>query len=62
VQKLIRKLPDYLASQLGHGDDLKQHCHSPIDYEVITTYGNVSASGWMSIGASYCRQKTLGII
>jgi len=57
AQKRIRKLPGFNACPLGHGDDLKQHCHSPIDYRVMPTYGNACASGWMSIGAGTARRR-----
>jgi hypothetical protein len=42
-------------------NDLKQHCNSPIYYEVKPTYGKACDSGWMNIGAGYCKKKTLGI-
>jgi hypothetical protein len=43
AQKRIRKLPGFNACPLGHGDGLKQKYLSPIDYEVMPTYGNVCA-------------------
>ena len=62
AQKRIRKLPCFNACPLGHGDDLKQHCHSPIEYKVMPTYGNACASGWMSIGAGCCKKEALGSV
>jgi hypothetical protein len=41
---------------------MKQHCHSPVDYEVMPTYGNVCASGWMSTGGGNYKKKPQGII
>jgi hypothetical protein len=62
AQKRIRKLQGFNACSLGHGDDQKQHFHSPIDYEVMPIYGNVCASGWMSIGSGCCKKETLGSV
>jgi len=62
AQKRIPKLPGYNECPLGYVNDLKQHCNSPIDYEVKPTYGKPCASGWMNIGAGYCKKKTLGIL
>jgi len=61
AQKRIPKLPGYNQCPLGYVNDLKQHCNSPIYYEVKPTYGKPCDSGWMNIGAGYCKKKTLGI-
>ena len=61
AQRRIPKLPGYNECPLGYVNDLKQHCNSPIDYEVKPTYGKPCDSGWMNIGAGYCKKKTLGI-
>nr|WP_255441221.1 MULTISPECIES: hypothetical protein [unclassified Synechococcus] len=61
AQKRIPKLPGYDQCPLGYVNDLKQHCNSPIYYEVKPTYGKPCDSGWMNIGAGYCKKKTLGI-
>jgi hypothetical protein len=61
AQKRIPKLPGYDECPLGYVNDLKQHCNSPIDYEVMPTNGKACPSGWMNIGAGYCKKKTLGI-
>jgi hypothetical protein len=61
AQKRIPKLPGYDECPLGYVNDLKQHCDSPIYYEVKPTDGKPCESGWMNIGAGYCKKKTLGI-
>ena len=61
AQKRIPKLPGYDECPLGYVNDLKQHCDSPIYYEVRPTDGKPCESGWMNIGAGYCKKKTLGI-
>ena len=61
AQKRIPKLPGYNECPLGYVNDLKQHCNSPIYYQVQPTYGKACPSGWMNIGAGYCKKKTLGI-
>ena len=61
AQKRIPKLPGNDQCPLGYVNDLKQHCNSPIYYEVRPTYGKPCLSGWMNIGAGYCKKKTLGI-
>lgn len=61
AQKRIPKLPGYDECPLGYVNDLKQHCNSPIDYEVMPSNGKACPSGWMNIGAGYCKKKTLGI-
>jgi hypothetical protein len=61
AQKRIPKLPGYDECPLGYVNDLKQHCNSPIDYEVKPSNGEPCDSGWMNIGAGYCKKKTLGI-
>lgn len=61
AQNRIPKLPGYDQCPLGYVNDLKQHCNSPIYYEVRPTYGKACESGWMNIGAGYCKKKTLGL-
>lgn len=61
AQKRIPKLPGYDECPLGYVNDLKQHCNSPIYYEVKPTNGKPCDSGWMNIGAGYCKKKELGI-
>jgi len=45
AQKRIPKLPGYDQCPLGYVNDLKQHCNSPIYYEVKPTYGKPCDSG-----------------
>ena len=61
AQNRIPKLPGYDQCPLGYVNDLKQSCYSPIYYEVQPTGGQACPSGWMNIGAGYCKKKTLGI-
>ena len=61
AQKRIPKLPGYDQCPLGYVNDLKQHCNFPVYYEVRPTCGKPCLSGWMNIGAGYCKKKTLGI-
>jgi len=61
AQNRIPKLPGYDQCPLGYVNDLKQSCYSPIYYEVLPTGGKACLSGWMNIGAGYCKKKTLGI-
>jgi hypothetical protein len=61
AQNRIPKLPGYDQCPLGYVNDLKQHCYSPVYYEVQPTDGKACPSGWMNIGAGYCKKKTLGI-
>jgi hypothetical protein len=61
AQTRIPKLPGYDDCPLGYVNDLKQHCVSPINYHVQPTNGQPCPSGWMNIGAGYCKKKTLGI-
>jgi hypothetical protein len=61
AQNRIPKLPGYDQCPLGYVNDLKQSCYSPIYYEVQPTGSKACLSGWMNIGAGYCKKKTLGI-
>jgi len=61
AQNRIPKLPGYDQCPLGYVNDLKQSCYSPVYYEVQPTGGKACLSGWMNIGAGYCKKKTLGI-
>ena len=61
AQKRIPKLPGYDECPLGYVNDLRQHCESPINYEVKPSNGQPCDSGWMNIGAGYCKKKQLGI-
>ncbi len=61
AQTRIPKLPGYDQCPLGYVNDLGTHCVSPINYQVAPTNGQPCPSGWMNIGAGYCKKKTLGI-
>jgi hypothetical protein len=62
AQKRIPKAEGHDECPLGYVNDLKTHCSSPIYYEVKPTNGKPCDSGWMNIGAGYCKKKTLGIL
>ena len=61
AQKRIPKATGQNQCPLGYVNDLGSHCVSPIYYEVAPTNGQPCRSGWMNIGAGYCKKKTLGI-
>ncbi len=61
AQKRIPKLEGYDQCPLGYVNNLATHCVSPIYYKVKPTYGKPCDSGWMNIGAGYCKKKTMGI-
>ena len=61
AQKEIPKAPGHDQCPLGYLNTLGTTCVSPIYYEVAPTNGEVCQSGWMNIGAGYCKKKTLGI-
>lgn len=61
AQKEIPKAPGHDQCPLGYVNTLGTTCVSPIYYEVAPTYGEACKSGWMNIGAGYCKKKTLGI-
>ncbi|MEN9767832.1 hypothetical protein [Vulcanococcus sp.] len=61
AQTRIPKAPGYDQCPLGYVNDLGTHCVSPINYQVMPTNGQACPSGWMNIGAGYCKKKTLGI-
>jgi len=61
AQREIPKAPGHDQCPLGYVNTLGTTCFSPIHYEVAPTYGEACKSGWMNIGAGYCKKKTLGI-
>ena len=61
AQKEIPKAPGHDQCPLGYVNTLGSTCVSPIYYEVAPTNGKACRSGWMNIGAGYCKKKTLGI-
>ena len=42
---------------LGYVNTLGTTCTSPIYYEMMPTNGEACPSGWMNVGAGYCRKK-----
>ena len=42
---------------LGYVNTLGTTCVSPIYYEMKPTNGEACSSGWMNVGAGYCRKK-----
>ncbi len=59
AQKEIPKAEGYDQCPLGYINTLGTKCVSPIYYEVEPTYGEACKSGWMNIGAGYCKKKTI---
>lgn len=57
AQKRIPKAPGHDQCPLGYVNTLKTTCVSPIYYEVKLTNGEACPSGWMNVGAGYCRKK-----
>ena len=57
AQKEIPKAEDHDQCPLGYVNTLGSTCVSPIYYEVAPTYGKACLSGWMNIGAGYCKKK-----
>ena len=61
AQREIPKAPGHDQCPLGYVNTLGTTCVSPVYYEVTPTNGKACLSGWMNIGAGYCKKKTLGI-
>ena len=61
AQKEIPKAPGHDQCPLGYVNTLGTTCVSPVYYEVALIYGKACLSGWMNIGAGYCKKKTIGI-
>ena len=64
AQKEIPKAPGHDQCPLGYVNTLGTTCVSPIYYEVAPTAGEACPTGWMNIGAGYCKKKKgpLGIL
>tara|TARA_B100000405_G_scaffold125_1_gene120 strand:+ start:1117 stop:1356 length:240 start_codon:yes stop_codon:yes gene_type:complete len=64
VQKEILKAEGHDQCPLGYVNTLGTTCVSPIYYEVAPTNGKACLSGWVNIGAGYCKKKKgpLGIL
>ena len=57
AQKKIPKAEGHNQCPLGYVNPLGTTCVSPIAYEVQPSEGDACPSGWMNIGAGYCRRK-----
>ena len=57
AQKKIPKAQGHNQCPLGYVNTLGTTCVSPIDYEMKATNGEACPSGWMNVGAGYCRKK-----
>jgi len=64
AQKEIPKAPGFDQCPAGYVNTLGTTCVSPIYYEVAPTNGQACKSGWMNIGAGYCKKKKgpLGVL
>ena len=64
AQKEIPKAPGHDQCPLGYVNTLGTTCVSPIYYEVTPTHGEACPSGYVNIGAGYCKKKKgpLGIL
>ena len=56
AQKRIPKANGHDQCPLGYVNTLKTTCVSPIYYEMRPTNGQPCDSGWMNVGAGYCRK------
>ena len=57
AQKKIPKAQGHNQCPLGCVNTLGTTCVSPIYYEMKPTNGEACPSGWMNVGAGYCRKK-----
>ena len=57
AQKKIPKAEGHNQCPLGYVNTLGTTCVSPIYYEMMPTNGEACPSGWMNVGAGYCRKK-----
>ena len=57
AQKSIPKAEGHNQCPLGYVNTLGTKCVSPIYYEMMPTNGDACLSGWMNVGAVYCRKK-----
>ena len=64
AQKEIPKAEGHDQCPLGYVNTLGTTCVSPIHYEVAPTNGKACLSGWVNIGAGYCKKKKgpLGVL
>ena len=57
AQKKIPKAKGHNQCPLGYVNTLGTTCVSPIYYEMRATNGEACDSGWMNVGAGYCKKK-----
>ncbi|MCB4427641.1 hypothetical protein FZX09_02260 [Synechococcus sp. MU1643] len=57
VQKKIPKAQGHNQCPLGYVNTLGTTCTSPICYKMMPTNGEACPSGWMNVGAGYCRKE-----
>ena len=57
AQKKIPKAQGPYQCPLGYVNTLGTTCTSLIYYEMRPTNGESCPSGWMNVGADYCRKK-----
>ena len=57
AQKSIPKAEGHNQCPLGYVNTLGTKCVSPVYYEMMSTNGEACPSGWMNVGAGYCRKK-----
>ena len=57
AQKKIPKAAGHNQCPLGLRQHPRHHLCFSIAYEVQPSEGNACPSGWMNIGAGYCRKK-----
>ena len=64
AQKEIPKAEGHDQCPLGYVNTLGTTCVSPIYYDVAPTNGKACLSGWVNIGAGYCKKKKgpLGVL
>jgi len=57
AQKKIPKAQGHDQCPLGYVNTFGTTCVSPINYQMRPTNGEACDSGWMNVGAGYCRKK-----
>ena len=57
AQKKIPKAEGHNQCPLGYVNPLGTTCVSPIYYKMKPTNGEACPSGYMNVGAGYCRKK-----
>ncbi len=57
AQNKIPKAQGHDQCPLGYVNTLGTSCYSPIRYQMRPTNGEACDSGWMNVGAGYCRKK-----